>query len=115
MSVHVRNPLGFDEDVTPQALMNWDAMDEVGAILIDGSAGGGGQSFEWKRLPPMLDDVSKPIFLAGGLNAGNVGDAIRMVRPYAVDVSSGVEVEKGEKDADLIEAFCRAVRAADRG
>jgi phosphoribosylanthranilate isomerase len=62
----------------------------------------------------MLDDISKSIFLAGGLTPDNVSDAIRLVRPFAVDVSGGVESAPGEQDTALIEEFCRAVREADR-
>jgi phosphoribosylanthranilate isomerase len=64
-------------------------------------------------LVPFVRDLSKPVLLAGGLTPENVGDAIRIVRPYGVDVSSGVERERGIKDPDLIEAFCEAVRDAD--
>ena len=76
----------------------------------DGVAGGTGQSFDWDLIPAGLP---KPVILAGGLNAGNVGAAIRQVRPYAVDVSGGVEREKGIKDADKIAAFIRGVRDGD--
>jgi phosphoribosylanthranilate isomerase len=107
--------LYFDEDSTPQALLNWDSVGEVGAIRVDGQAsGGGGGVFDWGRLTPMLDDISKSIFLAGGLTPDNVSDAIRLVRPFAVDVSGGVESAPGEQDTALIEEFCRAVREADR-
>ncbi|HED52958.1 MAG TPA: N-(5'-phosphoribosyl)anthranilate isomerase, partial [Phycisphaerales bacterium] len=57
--------------------------------------------------------ISTPIILAGGLTPENVGRAIEEVRPFAVDVSSGVESERGKKDPGLIRAFCRAVRDAD--
>lgn len=105
----VLRTLRFDADATPQALMVWDAVDEVGAIVMEGIS-----PDQWDPLAGMMDDVSKPLFVAGGVNAGNVGDAIRILRPYAVDVSSGVEIEKGTMDAEMIEEFCRAVREADR-
>ncbi|MBH3458890.1 MULTISPECIES: phosphoribosylanthranilate isomerase [Pseudomonas] len=82
-------------------------------ILLDtyvaGVPGGTGEAFDWSLVPARL---SKPIILAGGLSADNVGQAIVQVNPYAVDVSGGVEQAKGIKDASKIEAFMRAVRAA---
>jgi phosphoribosylanthranilate isomerase len=81
------------------------------ALLLDtyaeGVAGGTGQVFDWKLIPEKL---SLPVVLAGGLNANNVAEAIRQVHPYAVDVSGGVESDKGIKDADKIAAFMRGVR-----
>lgn len=82
-------------------------------ILLDtyvaGVPGGTGEAFDWSLVPARL---SKPIILAGGLSADNVGQAIAQVNPYAVDVSGGVEQAKGIKDASKIEAFMRVVRAA---
>ncbi|MBD3610249.1 MAG: phosphoribosylanthranilate isomerase [Gammaproteobacteria bacterium] len=72
--------------------------------------GGSGESFNWERFP---GDVDTPLILAGGLEANNVFDAIQATRPYAVDVSSGVEVEKGIKDHDKIKHFIEEVRRAD--
>jgi phosphoribosylanthranilate isomerase len=74
--------------------------------------GGGGVTFDWSSIPPTL---TQQIILSGGLNAHNVGSAIADVRPYAVDVSSGIEVSgmKGVKDAARMTAFVHAVRAAD--
>lgn len=102
------NPQTIDSD-----LKRWNDLDEVDAILIDGSAGGQGATFDWNALASKLEHVDKPIFLAGGLTPENVGEAIRAVRPYAVDVASGVESAPGVKDPAKIEAFCRAVAAAD--
>lgn len=81
--------------------------------LVEGF-GGGGKVFDWSLIPT---DLGHRAVLSGGLNAQNVHDAIRRVRPYAVDVSSGIEVEgvKGVKDHARMEAFVRAVRAADAG
>lgn len=70
--------------------------------------GGGGEAFNWELIPATL---SKPVILSGGLASHNVTEAIRRVRPWAVDVSSGVEVSKGRKDEQLIAAFIAAVRA----
>ena len=76
------------------------------AILLDthveGLLGGTGKVFDWTMIPRNL---SKPIILAGGLNVDYVKDAIRKIRPYAVDVSGGVESEKGKKDPKKIKDF----------
>lgn len=77
--------------------------------FVEGVPGGTGASFDWSLVP---ENAAKPIILAGGLDAGNVATAIRQVRPYAVDVSGGVEAGKGIKDAGKIRAFVRAVRDA---
>lgn len=74
--------------------------------FVEGVPGGTGASFDWSLVP---EDAGKPIILAGGLDAGNVAAAIRQVRPYAVDVSGGVEAAKGIKDAGKIRAFVQAV------
>lgn len=80
------------------------------ALLLDayteGVAGGTGHVFDWNLIPKQL---AKPIILAGGLKADNVSQAIQQVRPYAVDVSGGVEASKGIKDAVKIAAFMRQV------
>lgn len=83
------------------------------ALLVDAPVdgyGGGGKVFDWSLLEP---SVAHQLVLSGGLNAANVADGIRRVKPWAVDVSSGVEVSRGVKSPDLIHAFCAAVRAAD--
>ncbi len=72
--------------------------------------GGGGEVFDWSLIPT---NVGSPIVLSGGLRAGNVAQAILRVRPWAVDVSSGVESAKGVKDAAAMREFVAAVRAAD--
>lgn len=79
-------------------------------LLLDaykpGVPGGTGETFDWSRIPA---DLAKPVILAGGLSATNVGEAIRTVRPFAVDVSGGVERARGIKDPDKIRAFARHV------
>jgi phosphoribosylanthranilate isomerase len=83
------------------------------AILLDAHVdgyGGGGKVFDWSLIP---SNVRSPVVLSGGLHAGNVAEGIRQVRPWAVDVSSGVESAKGIKDAAAIRRFCTAVREAD--
>lgn len=84
------------------------------AILLDAHVegyGGGGKVFDWSLIPR---NVPSPVVLSGGLHAGNVAEGILRVRPWAVDVSSGVEeAKKGLKSAALIRQFCAAVRDAD--
>lgn len=72
--------------------------------------GGTGETFDWSMMPAL----ERPYLLAGGLNPDNVGEAIRTLHPFSVDVSSGVEVEAGRKDAERMKAFFAAVSAADR-
>lgn len=72
--------------------------------------GGNGVSFDWRLLAGLDADVD--YMLSGGLNAANIGDAIRLANPSGIDISSGVESAPGVKDAALIEQFFRAVRAA---
>ncbi|MCL1903636.1 MAG: phosphoribosylanthranilate isomerase [Oscillospiraceae bacterium] len=71
-------------------------------LLFDGVIPGSGRTFDWNEIPK----VNKPFFLAGGLNPSNVADAIKLVNPYAVDVSSGVETN-GVKDIHKIEDFIK--------
>jgi phosphoribosylanthranilate isomerase len=83
------------------------------ALLLDAPVegyGGGGKVFDWSLLPT---DVPSRVVLSGGLSPANVIDGVLRVRPYAVDVSSGVESAKGIKDAALMRRFCEAVREAD--
>jgi phosphoribosylanthranilate isomerase len=103
----------FDPATIGEELARWDGVDEVDAIMVDGPSAGSGEAFDWSLLASQCARLTKPLFLAGGLTPENVGDAIRAVRPYAVDVSSGVERERGVKDPELIDAFCEAVRRAD--
>jgi phosphoribosylanthranilate isomerase len=81
------------------------------ALLLDAYSeqayGGTGHTFDWNLIP---QDLPKPIILAGGLDAQNVAGAIQQVRPYAVDVSGGVELAKGIKSAEKIAAFMQAVK-----
>lgn len=78
-------------------------------ILLDSGEGGTGTAFDWQ----LLEKISRPYFLAGGLSAHNVGNVIRTLAPYAVDVSSGIETD-GRKDRNRMAAFAAAVRAADK-
>ena len=83
----------------------------VSAVLVDtfipGTTGGSGQTFNWQLLEGL--PLKPPLILAGGLNPGNVGRAVALVRPYGVDVSSGVEVN-GKKDMALMRAFIQRVK-----
>jgi len=103
---------------------------DAAALLLDAFVegyGGGGHVFDWTLIPPAWLAQNHPstgnpnasdaprIVLSGGLNAQNVAGAIERVRPYAVDVSSGVEAAKGVKDHARIAAFVRAVRSTDAG
>jgi phosphoribosylanthranilate isomerase len=84
------------------------------ALLLDAFVegfGGGGKVFDWSLIPR---SVRVPVVLSGGLNPANVTDGVLTVRPWAVDVSSGVEQAKGIKDAGLMRRFCQAVRDADQ-
>lgn len=87
---------------------------KAGALLLDayraGVAGGTGQRFDWDLVPGGLQ---QRVILSGGLDATNVAEGIRRLRPWAVDVSSGVEAAKGIKDPALMAAFANAVRRAD--
>jgi phosphoribosylanthranilate isomerase len=83
------------------------------ALLLDAHAdgyGGSGKVFDWSQIPA---SVPLPVVLSGGLSPANVTDGVVRVRPWAVDVSSGVEVSKGVKSGPLMRRFCQAVRQAD--
>ncbi len=105
--------LRFDAETVEADLRRWADAESVEALLMDGSTGGQGTALDWAALAPHVVGMHHPLILAGGLTPENVGEAIATVQPYAVDVSSGVERRRGEKDSDLIAAFCEAVRAAD--
>ena len=90
--------------------------DHAAALLLDtfvaGKAGGTSQVFDWQAVGAVSGTV--PFYVAGGLNPENVEECIATLRPFAVDVSSGVEISPGVKDHQKLLAFCAAVRAADR-
>jgi len=88
------------------------------ALLLDTPSvghGGSGKTFNWQLIDTSntRNGRAPALVLSGGLTAANVADAIRAVRPFAVDVSSGIEVARGVKSSELIQNFCRAVRLAD--
>src|SRR5690606_6649188 len=84
------------------------------AFLFDshggGRSGGSGHAFDWRRLPTGLH---RPFVLAGGLDAGNVAEAIAATLPWAVDVASGIELSPGIKDGEKLRRFVAEVRKAD--
>lgn len=82
-------------------------------VLLDGPAGGSGKSFAWSLAAPARALYDAPLFLAGGLTADNVAQAIAEARPAGVDVASGIENAQGYKDPALVRAFVRAARGAD--
>ncbi len=91
----------------------------ITGVLLDSSnsqsRGGTGQAFDWERVQPwagVINSISK-LIVAGGLHAGNVQEAIHVLHPWGVDVSTGVETSPGKKDPKKIRAFVQAVRAAD--
>lgn len=81
-------------------------------FLYEGAASGQGETVDWTRAAAIARRGN--MILAGGLSPANVADAIATARPFGVDVSSGVEISRGEKDANLIREFIRAARAAER-
>lgn len=99
----------------PQALREVaQAHPQARALLLDSHArglrGGTGERFDWSR---PLEVVRQPLILAGGLHPGNVAAAIEHLRPFAVDVSSGIEQAPGHKDSGKMADFLRATRTAD--
>ena len=96
-------------------LLDWARrFDGAMALLLDAHVetyGGSGKVFDWSLIPP---SVPLPVVLSGGLSPANVSDGVLRVRPWAVDVSSGVEISKGIKSPELMRRFCQAVREADR-
>ena len=91
----------------------------VSGVLLDSTTaekrGGTGQAFDWERVQPwagIINSISK-LIVAGGLHPGNVQEAIHLLHPWGVDVSSGVEREPGKKDIHKVRAFIQAVRAME--
>lgn len=97
-------------------LLDWERQYPTAAALLadapSAAFGGSGKTFDWGRLPA-AERRARRLILAGGLDASNVGAAIRAARPYGVDVSSGVETERGIKSESRMREFIAAVRAAE--
>jgi phosphoribosylanthranilate isomerase len=111
----VIKPLAFDADSIARDIDAWDDVPGIRALLIDTPCdlgGGSGRTFDWALLHEAIGGVvrKRPIMLAGGLTPENVAEAVATIRPWAVDVSSGVESSRGVKDAGLIKTFCEAAR-----
>ena len=98
--------------------MMW-SPDSVRAFLVDSGNslkhGGTGEVFDWIAAVPAVDDIKRlfKVVAAGGLAPGNVKQAVETLRPWGVDVVSGVETSPGKKDANKVRAFVRAVREMD--
>ena len=92
----------------------------IDAFVIDSgnsqSPGGTGTTFDWNEAAPVLKPfvLRTPVVIAGGLKPDNVGEAISILKPWGVDVASGVEASPGKKDPEKVRAFVRAVRETDR-
>jgi len=95
------------------AILRWDRCESVTRLLIDSPRGGSGVAFDHATFAEFADSLRTPWILAGGLTPETVTDAITCLRPWGVDVSSGVESSHGVKDLGKIAAFCEAVRAAN--
>ncbi|WP_456474076.1 phosphoribosylanthranilate isomerase [Candidatus Pyrohabitans sp.] len=88
----------------------------VDAILLDTPSpqrGGSGKAHNWEVSRKIVESISKPVILAGGLTPENVAEAIRIVKPYAVDVSSGVEAEPGKKDPEKVRQFIARAKGVE--
>lgn len=95
----------------PNAAAYAESADALLVDSVDADGGGGtGETHDWSRTRDRVESLDVPVVLAGGLTPENVGQAVRTVRPYAVDTASGVEAEGGEKDHDAVEAFVRNAR-----
>jgi len=92
-------------------------LDEVSGVVLDAydahMLGGTGRVADWSLAKQLVQQLPVPVILAGGLTPENVSDAVMTVRPYAVDVSSGVEREPGKKHPEKVRSFIQAVRLAD--
>lgn len=104
--VAVVRALPFEPGLTPESLSGYPA----DAFLLDAPAPGSGRAFDWREASAWR--AHPRLILAGGLRPENVAEAIRALRPYAVDVASGVESEPGAKDPERVQAFVQAVRQA---
>jgi phosphoribosylanthranilate isomerase len=99
-------------DIVDRAIEVAEVADFVSIDTKGPTGGGTGLAHNWNLSAVIRDIVGKPVFLAGGLNPSNVRDAIKIVRPYGVDVATGVESSSGKKDPKLMREFIEAARRA---
>lgn len=117
IATHVRDA-AIDSGLPPATAAEMRA-DVVQRVLLDSGSpgeGGTGRPFDWNAYKTFADAISSftNVIIAGGLTAANVADAIRVLRPWGVDVVSGVEKEPGKKDPEKVRTFVKAVREAER-
>lgn len=117
IQTHHWNVTGQSSAAFAEGLRSYREVPEIEAVLVDSrtaTAGGGtGVIFDWLKAKETLSELGeKPLIVAGGLNPRNVAEAIRMLQPWGVDVSSGVELTPGKKNHDEVRAFIQNARAA---
>jgi phosphoribosylanthranilate isomerase len=117
----LRNGNSEPPDIITGFRVSRTAKERISGVLLDSGSserpGGTGRILHWTEVGPMVEIIRQAglnLFVAGGLTATNVGEAIRVLRPSGVDVASGVEASPGKKDPDKVRAFVRAVRELDR-
>ena len=103
-------PMGSVDDPLAYAAQHKNAQGFLFDSNVAGRQGGSGDTFDWSKIPPAFEPS---LILAGGINPSNVADAITRVRPWAVDVSSGVESSRGVKSSELIDLFFDEVKRGD--
>jgi phosphoribosylanthranilate isomerase len=112
-SLRPRVPFLIEAIHAGPAAMNRAAQSEADLVLLDAAEPGSGRTFDWSLVPRLGEGRS--IVLAGGLTPDNVEEAVARVRPFGVDVASGVELAPGVKDPDKVRLFVERARAADVG
>jgi len=106
--------VGVGADFNPLALLSYDVEWVLFDSLVPGQQGGTGIPFDWNKAKTIREQIQTPLFVAGGLTADNVGDAVRILSPQGIDVSGGVETD-GQKDLEKIKQFLMAARTIKGG